>query len=194
MAGSGKTSWMASHPPTHTCGAHPLIVGPRRLLSVSPVDEAEAERASANRRRRWQSRRRRPPPTTRARRRRSRASPVGQGVDPAVDGIDEIGLVVVPPLLVLLGAVVMVDAEHDRAGGPRRRAQVERRLPAPGADLHQRRRRSLRPVMVGGWGVPARAQRRTGQGQTLVLGHEPACRPGLSDHLVDHGVAHDPIR
>ena len=64
-------------------------------------------------------------------------------------GIDEIGLVVLPPGLVLLGAPVMVDGEQGRPRGLGCRAQVDGRLPAPGADLDEGRRRGRRDGRPG---------------------------------------------
>src|SRR5580698_622417 len=111
-------------------------VRPRRLLAVAAVDEAERQR------------------TVPARghgggvthdaddrglecRLGDRVSPVGQRVDPPDIGIHQIGFVVVPSGLVLLGASVMVDGEHDRPCGLCCSAEIHRRLPTPGADFHE---------------------------------------------------------
>ena len=71
-----------------------------------------------------------------------------QRVDTPVDGVDEVGLVVLPSWLVLLGATVVVDAEEDGTGCLCRRAQVDGRLPAPGADLHEHGTPSGAPVLA----------------------------------------------
>ena len=59
-----------------------------------------------------------------------------------VAGSTSVGVVVLPAGLVLLGAVVVVEAEQDRPGLLGRRAQVDGRLAAPGADLDEGGRRA----------------------------------------------------
>ena len=58
--------------------------------------------------------------------------------------VHDLVVVVVPSGLVFLRAVVMVDAEQDGSGGLGRRAEIDRRLPAPRPDLDERCR--ARPV------------------------------------------------
>ena len=161
---------MANQPPSDDVGRPAPEVGPGRLLAVPAVDEAERQRVRpagrhgggvahhADHRSFEVGVADRPPP-------------VRQGVDPAQIGVDEIGLVVLPAGLVLLRAPVVVDGEQDGAGRLGRRAQVERRLPAPGADLHE----------GGGAGPgergPSRPQGGEEQRLALVVGHEA---PGLA--------------
>ena len=88
-----------------------------------------------------------------------RAAEERQRVHAARLGIDDLGVVVLPPGLVLLRAPVVVDAEKHRAAGARRRAQVHGRLPAVAADLEER---------PHGSPVAARGVER----EPLVVGHE----------------------
>ena len=98
-----------------------------------------------------------------------------QRVDPPVDGVDEVGLVVRPPWLVLLGAAVVVDAEEDGTGRLGRRAEVDGRFPAPSADLHEHGRPSVVTVLAR-----RSLSRAAGSGVErfpLVVGHEAADLP-----------------
>ena len=89
-----------------------------------------------------------------------RAAEERKRVDAAGRGIDHLGVVVLPPGLVLLRTAMVVDAEQHGAGGARRRAQVHGRLAAVAADLEQR---------------PDRCRVATGrvEREPLVVGHEP---------------------
>ena len=69
-----------------------------------------------------------------------------QRVDAPGLRIDEVGLVVLPPGLVLLGAPVVVDGEQRGARGLGGRAEVDGRLAAPGPDLDEGRRGGRRDV------------------------------------------------
>ena len=91
------------------------------------------------------------------------AAELRQRVHPAGHGVDQVVVVVLPTGLHLLRPVVMVDGDDDPAGAPRRRGQVDRRLPAVRADLEQR--------APGG-----RRRRRRGRGEGLTLG--PCRSPG----------------
>jgi hypothetical protein len=88
-----------------------------------------------------------------------RAPKEGEGVHATGARVDDFGVVVLPPGLVLLGSVVVVNAEQHGAGRPRRRAQVDRRLPAVRADLEE-------------WPDAAAGQTGLMQGAALVVGHE----------------------
>ena len=103
---------MASQPPSATRGAHPLVVRPGRLLAVAPVDEHQAGGdvpASGDGGR----------VTDDSDREILRGrlspwlSPEWKGVHPAGLAVDERVVVVLPARLVLLGAVMMVDAEDN---------------------------------------------------------------------------------
>ena len=155
---------MDGEPAAHRHGRRPaLVVLPRRLLAVAAVDETEVERRA---------------PAVRHRRRvaddadhaRPQARPVhggppeGQGVDAAGGGVHQAVVVVLPTRLVLLGPVVVVQAEQHGAGLLGRRPEVDAGLPAPRPDLHE---------CAGGG---ARLPRPAGsfvQGDALVVGHEP---------------------
>ena len=89
----------------------------------------------------------------------NRAPEERQRVHLAGLGVDDLGIVVLPPGLVLLGSAVMIDGEEHRARGARRRAEIDGRLPAVRADLEQR----TDPAAVD----PGRVQR-----QPFVIGHE----------------------
>ena len=88
-----------------------------------------------------------------------RAPEPRQRVHPAGAGVDEPIVVVLPTRLVLLRPAVVVDGVQHRAAGSRRRAEVDRRLPAVRADLEQR---------------PERGGREPGlvEGEAFVVGHE----------------------
>ena len=83
-------------------------------------------------------------------------------------------VVVLPTRLVLLGAVVVVQAEQDGAGGLGRRAQVDGRLAAPRTHLDEGRRRRGPPGTKG----------RPVESLALVVGHETLCRPGQGEEMV----------
>ena len=88
-----------------------------------------------------------------------------------------VGVVVLPPGLVLLRAAVVVDGEDgaaDLAGGG---AEVDRGLAAVGADLE---RRAVRQPLAG---VAV-------QQQALVLGHEALRVAGVLEQVVTHHGVH----
>ena len=93
-----------------------------------------------------------------------RAPEPGQRVHAAGARVDEPVVVVLPTRLVLLRPAVVVDGVQHRPAGARRRAEVDRRLPAVRADLEQR---------------PERGGRETGlvQREAFVVGHEARPRP-----------------
>lgn len=92
--------------------------------------------------------------------------------------VDDLGIVVLPSLLILLGAAVMIDGEQHRPRIARRGAEVDRRLPAIGTDLEQR------PEPTG---LPGGIVQR----ETLVVGHEALGRArDLEQAIVHHGRAH----
>ena len=123
---------MASHPPSATCGDQPAEVGPRRIVAVPAVNEAERQRAV-------------PAGGDRGgvahdahdglleAGDRDGATPVQQRVDATGLGIDQVGLVVLPPGLVLLGAPVVVDrnttAPVSSAAAPRYTVDLPHQAP-----------------------------------------------------------------
>ena len=137
-AGSGNTSWMASVPPTATCGRPAGVVGARRLDAVAAVDEHErgGRRPVAGDRRATR-------PTTAITWSSSPASwivrPEGrQRVHLADAGVDDGRVVPLPAGLVLLRPAVVVDGEHHGAGLTGGGAEPDRRAPAVRADLDER--------------------------------------------------------
>ena len=76
-------------------------------------------------------------------------------------GIDELRVVVLPARLVLLGAAVVVDGEHDAADLAGRGAEIDGGLAAVAADLEHR---ADREPLTG----------EAMEGQPLVVGHEAA--------------------
>ena len=135
-----------------------LVVAERDVERVAAVDEHEPER-----RRPVRGDRRRAPDhrdddvlETGA---LDRAPEPRQRVHAAGARIDEPVVVMLPARLVLLRPAVVVDGVQHRPAGARRRAQVDRRLPAVRADLEQR---------------PERGGLETGrvQRETFVVGHE----------------------
>ncbi len=136
-----------------------LVVGEHHVQSVTAVDEHEPERRAP----------------VRGDRGRvaddgdhgvlesgvlDRAAEERQRVHAAGLGIDDLGVVVLPPGLVLLRAAMVVDAEQHGAAGTRRRAQVHGRLAAVAADLEEGP--DGRRVAAGGV-----------EREPLVVGHEP---------------------
>jgi hypothetical protein len=97
-----------------------------------------------------------------------------QGVHPAGARVDHLGVVVLPPGLVLLRAAVVVHGEQHGAGRPGRGAEVDRRLAAVRADLQQ-------------WAQPPGGQPCRVQGQPLVVGHEALGGSGELELLRVHG-------
>ncbi len=91
-----------------------------------------------------------------------------------VVAVHDLVVVVLPSRLVLLRAVVMVDAEQHRAGGFGRRAQVDGGLPAPRPDLDEGRR-----GRVSASGTPCGVE----QCRALVVGHEPLGGAGVGEEL-----------
>ena len=115
-----------------------LVVGERDVERVAAVDEHEPERRAPVRATVGES------PTTATTTSSSPASSIVRRKNGSVSmrpvrGSTSVGVVVLPPGLVLLRATVVVDGEQ-RPCPPRacRRAQVDGRLPAVGADLEQR--------------------------------------------------------
>ncbi len=149
------------------------VVGPRRFRAVTPVDEAEGQRRRPVGRdggriahdaddRRLQS-----GPA-------HRVPPAGKGIDPAGLRVDQGAVMMLPSDLVLLGSVVVVQTEQDRARLFRRRPEVDARFAAPRPDLHEG------GPFEGGTG----SQRGQVQGLALVIGHEAGSRPGGAEELV----------
>ena len=67
-----------------------------------------------------------------------------------MDGIDDLAVVVLPAVLVLLGAAVVVNGEQHRLALARRLAEVDRGLPAVRADLDERSSRHVQPGLASG--------------------------------------------
>ena len=158
---------MDGQPPAHgDVRGPPAEVGPGRLIPVAAVNETERERAVPARGERGgvadDAHHRAFEPG-----RGDGAAPLRQGVDAADRGVDEVGLVVVPPGLVLLRTAVVVDRQHESTGGLGRRTEIYRRLPAPRTDLDEGRRERARHRR------PPGAERGLEEGLTLVVGHEP---------------------
>ena len=116
---------MHSRPPGATCGRPQLEVAVGRLGAVAAVDEQQRQRGGPVRGRPSGE-----SPTTATTDASSpascdRAAEDRQRVDPADGRVDEVGLVPLPPGLVLLGAAVVVDGEQHGAGarGPPRRGR-----------------------------------------------------------------------
>ena len=136
---------MASHPPTATWGAQPRKSA---QAGSSPWPPSMKQKSSGVRQRVAMVGESPTTPTTRDAEPGAvdGPAPEGEGVDAPRGGVDDVVVVVVPSRLVLLRAVVVVDAEEHRAGGLGGGTEVDRRLPAPGADLHEGgRRRRLGP-------------------------------------------------
>ena len=87
--------------------------------------------------------------------------------------VDEARVVVLPAGLVLLGPAVVVDGDHDLAGGAGRRGEVDRGLAAVAADLQDRPE-----GRVGGG--------RFEQGPALGRGHEAGGGVGRADQVASH--------
>ena len=161
----------------HDVGCPAPEVGPGRLLAVAAVDEAEGQRRG-------------PPGAHRGRvadqahHRRLELggdhgpAPVGERVDATGGGVDQRGVVVLPPGLVLLGTVVVVEAEQDRTGLLGRRPEVGGGLAAPGADLDDGGRRRGRTGPQGG----------QEEGLALVVGHEPRGGAGQCEQVLPPGL------
>ena len=142
-----------------------LVVEAGRLLTVTPVDEQQGQRGGpvpANRR----------CVTDQGDHHVIETSPVdgppevGQGVEQAELGVDEIGLVPLPAHLVLLRAPVVVEAIQHRGRPAGHRAQIAGRLAAVAADLEEGPERGIG------------RRRGGGQGQTLLGRHEAPGRLG----------------
>ena len=98
--------------------------------------------------------------------------PVRQRVDAAGLGVHQVGLVVLPPGLVLLGAAVVVDREQRRRRWPRPPRRGRR------STCRTRRRSRRRSAGSCAGRLPPGAQRgRVEQRLALVVGHEA---PGLA--------------
>ena len=154
-------------------GGHPpgpaLVVRHRRLLGVPAVDEHQAQRRA-------------PEPGHIGRTAHhdhhvifesgcgQRGPQRRQRVQAAGPRVDQSGIVVLPAGLVLLRAAVMVDCDHQLAGRPGRRGQVDRGLAAVAADLEHR--------PAAGVGGGRREQRLT-----LGRGHEPGGRLSRAPQL-----------
>src|ERR1700730_19213384 len=98
---------------------------------------------------------------------RHRGPEVGKGVQPPVARVNQRRIVVLPAGLVLFRAVMVIHRDDQLASLPRRRGEVDRRLPAVRPDLQDGAQMS-----VGGG--------RTLPGQSLSGGYEslgPPRRP-----------------
>jgi len=104
-----------------------------------------------------------------------RAPEDGQGVHQAELRVHQRRVVVLPACLVLLGAAVMVQREHDAVSLARGGAEVDRGLAAVGADLEDRPGREPFP-------------RGAVQQEALLVGHEPLRRQGVRVQVGRHRV------
>ena len=167
---------MQKVPPGDDVGGPQVVVEAGRLLAVAAVDEQERQR-------------RRPGPRDERRAADHRdhrvleagvvdgLAEVRERVHLADGGVDEVGLVPLPPGLVLLGASVVVDGEQHPAELASRGAEVHRRLAAVGAHLEER-------------AVDRHGRRRLVERQSLVRRHEAARGLRVAQELrVDHQVS-----